>query len=238
MLNELSKYRRSFNLLSVGQDAKTIKNLDFGYLTGILYLTPHKASSLINLCPKASKGCSDACLFKAGMGKFRNVIEGRQRKTELFVNNKQEFFKQLYEDIELLESVGEKLNKKVSVRLNGTSDYPWEKHNIFGDFKNIEFYDYTKIVNRMNPESKVQNIENYHLTFSRSETNQKEVEKVLNWGGNVAAVFRDKLPLTYLSKRVIDGDESDCRNLDGKNVVVGLKAKGPAKYDKSGFVID
>jgi hypothetical protein len=37
---------------------------------------------------------------------------------------------------------------------------------------------------------------------------------------------------------VVDGDADDLRFLDGRGVVVGLKAKGPAKKDTSGFVRD
>jgi hypothetical protein len=77
---------------------------------------------------------------------------------------------------------------------------------------------------------------NYHLTFSRKENNQNKVELISSMGGNVAVVF-DKLPKTYLGKKVVDGDESDLRFLDEKNVIVGLKAKGKGKKDNSGFVI-
>jgi len=38
--------------------------------------------------------------------------------------------------------------------------------------------------------------------------------------------------------QVIDGDKDDLRFLDPKGVVVGLIAKGKAKRDTSGFVID
>jgi len=39
--------------------------------------------------------------------------------------------------------------------------------------------------------------------------------------------------------RVIDGDKTDMRFLDGnKRIVIGLKAKGDAKTDTSGFVIN
>lgn len=55
-------------------------------------------------------------------------------------------------------------------------------------------------------------------------------------GGNVAMVF-DKVPKTFKGYKVIDGDESDLRFLDEKNVIVGLKAKGKGKKDTSGFVI-
>jgi len=77
---------------------------------------------------------------------------------------------------------------------------------------------------------------NYHLTFSKSENNWDKCLDVLNNGGNIAAVF-DKVPDTYLGYQVIDGDKSDLRFLDPKNVIVGLKAKGKARKDTSGFVI-
>ena len=44
--------------------------------------------------------------------------------------------------------------------------------------------------------------------------------------------------LTVEDVKVIDGDEHDMRFLDEPNVVVGLKAKGKAIKDYSGFVID
>ena len=37
---------------------------------------------------------------------------------------------------------------------------------------------------------------------------------------------------------VVNGDESDLRFLDGSGVVVGLYAKGTARHDDSGFVVD
>jgi hypothetical protein len=51
-------------------------------------------------------------------------------------------------------------------------------------------------------------------------------------------VFRNALPATFLGLPVINGDESDIRPYDPRGVVVGLKAKGSAKHDTSGFVVD
>jgi hypothetical protein len=135
--------------------------------------------------------------------------------------------------------------KKFAVRLNGTSDKPWESLrifkkvndvitvvkndksniNIFELFPNIQFYDYTKIDRRM-----IKNTySNYHLTFSRSETNDKVSLNMLNKGFNVAYVFGVKkeqdLPKTYKGFKVINGDLSDLRFLDEPNVIVGLKYK-------------
>jgi hypothetical protein len=81
--------------------------------------------------------------------------------------------------------------------------------------------------------------ENYHLTVSYSEANQAYAEKVKQTRHNIAVVFRDKqLPAEYLGRKVINGDKTDLRFLDPSGVVVGLYAKGPAKKDYSGFVID
>jgi hypothetical protein len=44
--------------------------------------------------------------------------------------------------------------------------------------------------------------------------------------------------LEYFGHRVISGDHDDLRHLDPRGVVVGLKGKGRAKQDASGFVVD
>jgi hypothetical protein len=127
-------------------------------------------------------------------------------------------------------------------RLNGTSDIRWETipvsvkgivyDNIMLAFPTVQFYDYTKIPNRRNLPK------NYHLTFSLAESNEDNAKIALANGLNVAAVFRKKLPATYLGKPVVDGDASDLRFLDAKGVIVGLKAKGKGKKDTTGFVKD
>jgi hypothetical protein len=125
-------------------------------------------------------------------------------------------------------------------RLNGTSDIRWETVPVINDrgyayenvmlmFPDVQFYDYTKIANRRNIPA------NYHLTFSLAESNEQNARKALDAGMNVAAVFHT-LPDTYLGRKVINGDATDLRFLDPKNVIVGLKAKGKAKRDTTGFV--
>ena len=55
---------------------------------------------------------------------------------------------------------------------------------------------------------------------------------------NVAVVFGDGLPDTFMGHRVIDGTEHDLRHLDPQPVIVGLDPKGKkAKADTSGFVV-
>lgn len=168
--------------------------------------------------------------------------KARIEKTRRFVQEQEEFFSDLVKDISSLITKAQKEGKIPCVRLNGTSDIEWEKHRfqgltIFQRFPNVTFYDYTKNKRRM-----VDSLSNhswpmnYSLTFSRSESNQKACEEVLALGGNVAAVFRVVPPESF-GVPVVDGDLSDLRFLDPAGVVVGLKAKGKAKKDLSGFVL-
>jgi hypothetical protein len=55
-------------------------------------------------------------------------------------------------------------------------------------------------------------------------------------GVNVAVVF-DLPPTEWRGLEVVNGDLHDFRYLDRKGVVVGLKAKGKARKDTSGFVV-
>src|SRR6056300_1382789 len=147
--------------------------------------------------------------------------------------------KQLVHDIEKFIRACERKEKLPAIRLNGTSDIQWEKidiegQNIFEMFPNVQFYDYTKI-----PTRKVDKIPNYHLTWSYSEANEKYAEMFNQVPNNKAVVFTTKdLPSMFKGLEVIDGDTHDMRFLDKPNSVVGLKAKGQAKKDYSGFVID
>lgn len=229
-------------LLSIGADAKTIKGEKFGVLTGIQFLAPADVSGH-NTCPNASEGCKAACLFTAGMaGAFASVNKSRIEKTLFFFGNRAEYGKQLVKEIAALVKKAAKQNLSPAVRLNGTSDLAWESIKFDGQtvmerFPAVQFYDYTKSESRAKRHAAGQMPANYHLTFSRSESNQDEVLEVLNANGNVAVVFRNSLPATYLGKPVINGDESDLRFNDAKGVIVGLKQKGKAKKDESGFVV-
>ena len=106
-------------------------------------------------------------------------------------------------------------------------------------FPDIQFYDYSKIATRFKKELP----KNYHLTFSMAETeqNKKECFDLLDKGFNVAVVFNVKdeteLPTTYMGFKVINGDMHDLTFLHDKNTIIGLKAKGMAKKDTSGFVV-
>lgn len=206
---------------------KTIKGQKLGYITYIMYMSPFTQNSKgINLCPHASKGCSSACLFKSGFGGMYNTVQnGRINKTEWYLSNRNEFMLQL--DKEVGAAIKRHKGNAIPVfRLNGTSDIRWEKikirdnKNIFELYPNVQFYDYTKNHLRFN----VTLPKNYHLTFSRSESNDKNAMELLKRGFNVAMVFKN-VPKKYMGYKVVNGDETDLRFLDKKNVIVGLKYK-------------
>ena len=232
-----------FKLLSTA-NPKIQKGTKKGYLSFILHLAPATLSGH-NTCPKATAGCIAACLNTAGRGGMfkkgenTNMIQkARIRKTEYFYNDRAGFMEDLVTDIMKAVNFARKKGLVPVFRLNGTSDLSWEKYevpnmgkNIFETFSTLQFYDYTKVLGR-----KVTGIANYFLLFSKADGNDVDVAKAMAAGMNVAAVF-DKVPSEYMGVEVIDADEHDLRFLDKPGVVAGLKAKGRAKKDYTGFVI-
>jgi hypothetical protein len=232
-------YKPVKNLLSPGDtNIKTAKNILESY---IMYMAPADTVEGLNLCPFASDGCKKVCIYTTGRGRFSNVQLSRINKSKFWGYDRANFYIQLANELLKIHDKAIKQNKQIAVRLNGTSDidhlYLLERYSgiDFLDqfYSSILFYDYTKNVNHI---SRYRNT-SYKITFSRSETNESEAKKVLKLGGNVAVVFQDQLPETWNGYQVINGDETDLRYFDPVNVVVGLKAKGDAKKDRSGFVV-
>ena len=233
----------TYQLIGVGNNAKTIKGDGAEYMTAIKYMKPFKTvfkGKVHNICAMAETAkCHEGCLVSAGRGQMSSVQRGRERKTLWYLSDRVGFMDALVNDIIVFRRRQMKNGVQPCVRLNGTSDIMYEKSGIMGQFSDVQFYDYTKIVKRAYADLPP----NYHLTLSYSEADEEYAEEVLmavaDTGVNAAVVFRDRLPDTFKGFRVIDGDKDDLRFLDPKGVVVGLVAKGKkAKQDKSGFVID
>ena len=237
-------------LFTVGDsNPKTGKSAKLGYLTFVLHFAPWDVSGY-QACPVSTASeCHGPCLNLAGRGgifkkgESSNVIQAaRIRKTRAFFENRAEFMAALYKEIQAGIRYAQKLGLVPVFRLNGTSDIPWEKIRfsiegqdyrcVMAAFPDVQFYDYTKIPGRVTPP-------NYSLTFSRSAQNELNVIKSMARGDNVAVVFDHSrpLPVKFLGRPVIDGDDHDLRFLDVPGAIVGLKAKGPARRDVSGFVV-
>jgi hypothetical protein len=238
----MKNYTIPARLLSPGHtNAKTAKN---ELKTFILYLAPHTQNSTgVNLCPKASKGCALACLFKAGRGAFNSVQNARINKTNFYIQDKSLFIKKLAGEIIKETAKAKKKGEQIAFRLNGTSDqdfvYLLKKYAGLDitDLAPVSiFYDYSKILGKI---KKYINAPNYVLTFSRAEDNEAEALEALSLGANVSAVFSDQLPTHYKGFKVVDGDASDLVMINHSGVILGLKAKGKAaRLDASGFVIN
>ena len=244
-------------LFSVDTNPKTVKGQKYGFKTAVLYLAPAKLSGF-QVCPMAQvAGCEEACLNTAGNPAYAETkSKGRLNKTLYFFNARSEFMNQLAREISLESGKAHAQGYTLLVRLNGTSDIRWENigftldpatakkigkvpghyENMMQLFPNIQFYDYTKIANRKSIPM------NYDLTFSYSGIVQYQpyVVKAIAQGLRVAVVFRDKkkIPDSFLGLPCVDGDDSDIRHLDPAGCIVALYAKGKAKKDISGFVVD
>jgi len=239
-------------------NGKTPKGEKQGYLTAIMYLAPSDLSGY-PMCPFAKLAqCEKPCLNTAGRGKFDNVQKARIRKTLMFQQHRGKFDALLIKEMHRAQRKADKMGLTLVVRLNGTSDIPWEIEpllfvkvplppssdyeyelqglTIFECFSNVQFYDYTKYPTRHKLPA------NYHLTFSYSGartftpiTNKWHSKRTTQ---NIAVVFESKHNRDFLPWYVhIDGDESDLRFLDPINSVVSLTPKGNAKNDTTGFVV-
>ena len=237
-------------LLSIGADAKTIKGNKKGFMTAIQYLSPYMDSG-VNLCANAKNAkCYEPCLKSAG--RMGMAFDARLRRTKLYLTNQGEYFNQLTKEITAFIKKASKKGLTPLVRLNGTSDIRFENigfysegvyyRNIMERFEDVQFYDYTKIPNREKSINGVQSFPtNYDLTFSYSGAKgfEKFNDRALKEGKRVAVVFDkvENIPLTFHGRKVVSGDDTDVRHLDPKNVIVSLYAKGKARKDTSGFVV-
>src|SRR5210317_1651921 len=225
-------------LLSPGSsNAKTAKNQR---PTKILYLHPSKIEGR-EMCPFASKGCRMACLNTAGRGAMASVQMARIERTRKYVLYREDFFNQLYNEIQSFSKYYVNKGKEVAIRLNGTSDQPLVE-TMFKQVRrfnyNIVFYDYTKNHKKAGTRYGIDG-NRYVVAFSHSEKEGSESQAldVLKNGGLSAIVF-DELPKTWHGYPVFNGDERDDLMVDIEGAaVLGLVAKGKAKHDTSGFVV-
>jgi hypothetical protein len=246
---------------------KTAKGAKYGFWTAVLHLAPADLSGF-NVCPAATAGCRASCLNTAGRGGIaegfgiltyeavkagvRNHIQrARIARTQWLFSDREGFIDALCTEVAAFIKRAHKAGYKPAMRLNGTSDIRWESE-AFGAipqrFPEVIFYDYTKLLNRKGVPG------NYRLTYSYNERDgDAGIRGALDAGMSVAMVFRTREAVEgYIETgfwpadedgreyevSVIDGDDHDLRFLDPTGVIVGLYAKGNAKRDTSGFVID
>lgn len=240
-------------LLTHDGNPKTDKSIKYGYLTAIMHLAPARLAGF-EVCAHKTTGCEAACLNTSGHGGINLDANGlnpvqraRIRRTRFMRRDPEGFARMLQREVETHLRRAKRHGLTPCFRLNGTSDLPFERkgfhgyRNIMEYYDTVQWYDYTKYPAHLRDTS----VPNYHLTFSLAESNRVRAIEAIRADMNVAAVFRapnGDLPATVSLggrfRRVIDGDQHDLRFLDPAGSVVGLRAKGRAKQDTSGFVLD
>jgi hypothetical protein len=226
----------------LGESTKVQKGEKKGVLTAVLYLaasTLSKPFGGMDLCPAASAGCRRACLRNWSFRlRTEQGVNAQLWKTLVYLYLPEYFRSMLKRELKALQERARASGFEPAVRLNGTSDIYWERvwPQLFTLFPRIQFYDYTKALERLQaPFMPV----NYHLTFSRTESNEEECYEALSRGFNVAIVFEDleeALANGYKGLQVINGDVDDIRFFDPEGCIVGLSIKGNAR-DDSGFIV-
>jgi len=187
------------HLLTLSQ-TKMNKSDTYGYLSAVLHLEPAYKYKGNNTCRFAGK-CKATCIAHTGRNRFDNARAARIRRTQLYYEAPVEFYTMLCADIFSLIRKAKRESLIPTVRLNGTSDIPFENDdvgsgkNIFQIFPDLQFIDYTKWVARMF----VDMPPNYHLTYSINEkTPAGTVARIYRETRyNAAQVFVNNLPKSF-----------------------------------------
>ena len=175
------------------------------------------------------------CLAEQGRGRFASVRGARQNKAEFFHTDRSGFLDQLRRELLNFERVCDRSGERGAVRLNVLSDVAWERLGIPQAFPRLLFVDYTKQAARLDNA-----LDNYRLIFSYSGRPQyrNQNRRAFRTDAPVAVVFRGGLPRMFRGRPVIDGDRDDIANAFATGQIVGLTAKGSARHDRGGFVVD
>lgn len=259
----------------LSESAKSVKCADVGVEARVMYLPPARSGGLGvevraglvgaglgaaswpvggNLCLNASRGCLGSCLYRSGrLGKGAADRAARER-LRLWATDPGGFWAQLGAELAGLRAAAGRLGRVAGVRLNGTSDIPWERDGEFLELHGtggVWWYDYTKSAARMWEFLRGERAsgepwpERYHLTFSRSETNEADAWELLQAGAVVSIVCSEERKAAWLRDGdalqfdfpLVDGDEHDATFLHEGGTRLLLRAKGRALRDATGFVV-
>lgn len=223
---------------------KTEKSVAFGYLTAVQYFSPADTSGF-EVCFWRTEGCTFVCLNESGRaaicakGSNTNaILEARKKRTHLYFTDRVAYLAKLRREIRNAVKRADKANLKCCIRLNGTSDIPWEGRfpELFAEFPDVIFYDYTKSIKRVIKSVKPGWPSNYKLCFSVSEKNHSDICNVPT-EVPIAFVGTGNIPETFHGRIVASGDEHDLVFAHPQGIALHLTPKGKAKKDTSGFVI-
>lgn len=226
-------------------------------------LCPHASKGCVAACLGVHSGQASAVANSESMSSLNDVRRSRINKARHFQKNRAAFMRAMVLQLAREYARAVRLGFELIARPNGSTDIAFEAvkvdidaatakriskfvgrpiearvyRNIFELFPFVRFNDYTKSAKRVYAFLRGELPANYHLTFSRSETNEIDARALANSGANVAVVF-DVLLARFYGRDVIDGDVHDLRCTDPAGVIVGLTPKGAKpKKDASGFIV-
>lgn len=230
-IRKVVKQKYKVNELFCLTSTKASKAIKYDHLNGIQYLLHANTGlndGIKNMCAFASKGCSSMCFGGVKRQAMDSVWEAKKNRSLLLQNDKDLYLQFYVDQVIKLKNKSIRENKKLVLRLNGTSDKDFVKMGLYNIFPDIQFCEYTKnpilVKKYLNDELP----SNLHLTLSRSEINHKFCIECLESGLiNVAIPFAGDKPKEWMGFPVIDGDEHDLRYLDPSDLgyVVALEFK-------------
>ena len=259
MITWRSRPWEGVSLLGFGMDAKTSKQAPRTLDELIAAVAIHYVKSGGAVCAFARMAnCEIPCLDTAGRGRTNSVQASRAKKRELMLARPAEYRAKLIDGARAFARWCAPRGLAPHIRANGPHDDPLGSRAMARAVPECTWYDYTKYFNvaAQYAQGRFANTPNFNLTLSYSGAYSPNYgyqyrDSVIrtareNPGLNIAVVFRDESTLAhyaarpFLGREIIRGDSHDFRTryFDGDGKCVALIAKGKAKRDQSGFVVD
>ena len=187
--------------------------------------------------------CYRSCLAWTGHGQMPTVLAARRVRHRFLIGSDgkptADGLRTLWRDVERLQIDARYAGLPAGVRPNVLTDYPWETlaPQLFEAFPAVQFYDYTKSLDRWRRYLAGKLPPNYSLTFSASEDVRLDVlwpllVRKAKQPARVAVVCSDDVRQGVLGRRrggvvCVDGDKHDATWLQPAPAVLALSAKGP-----------
>lgn len=230
------------------ESAKAVKAQEYGYLNAIHYMSPHEIAGVGNLCPWATPSCKRICLgYHSGQASMvansadtnskNNVRRSRDTKARQYMLERRRYMAEVVRQAARVIRKASEKGFLAALRFNGSTDLVGEAVNLAHTFPTVKVNEYTKSFKFAMANALGEHPSNLRVCFSRTEENEDDAIKILENGGLVSVVFAKTLPRTWGGFPVVDGDRHDLLHLWPRGVVIGLKAKGSARGDTSGFVV-
>ena len=199
-----------------------------------------------NFCPGSSPGCRSQCLITTYRLQTETARTARVRRSHLLIDDPGAFCMFFSRDLARARARARAAGLVLVIRPNATSDVdaPRLFGSLMADHPEDRWIDYTAVANRYARFLAGRFPANYHMTYSRKETNHRTARVFVRAGGTATVVVRSRATMARLLASGFDGlpcvagDDHDRRWEDPRGHWVLLLAKGAAKGDTTGFVVD